>query len=134
MKIDRDTGALVLDDGRRIDRDTTLAQVSRDFTIDALGNGWAHAELPGARLLFEGEQLAYYNLWIVDARYGTSWDDWSEAKELARRDAQDAWLVEMLGPGVATTGTLTYTFAWGGVWSSYDPKGGSSMIGVRFNR
>jgi hypothetical protein len=41
-----------------------------------------------------------YRLWIADARFGTSWDDWSEEKELARRDAQDAWLVEQLGAGV----------------------------------
>jgi hypothetical protein len=109
--------------------------------------GWVHAELPrqaegdrdvGVRLLFEGERLDGYRLWIVDPRYGTSWDDASEEKQLAQRDAHDEWLVEMLGPGVRTQAPggmeLTYSLSWGNVWSTYDPRSADSSIGVRFRQ
>jgi hypothetical protein len=102
----------------------------------------AHAHRRGGRLcssealLFEHERLDGCRLWICDPRYGTSWDDWSEEKQLALRDAHDSWLVEMLGPGSRFAwagGSLPeYRFEWGEVWSSYDPRSGSSSIGVRF--
>jgi hypothetical protein len=112
---------------------------------DDMQTGWMHAHLPGevdgdrnvgVRLLFEGERLEGYRLAILDPRYGTSWDDWSEEKQLAQRDAHDQWLVEMLGPGVRTRAPggmeLSYTFPWGDVWSTYDPRSGGSSIGVRY--
>jgi hypothetical protein len=89
-------------------------------------------------LLFEGERLDGYRLWIEGTPYGTSWDDGSEEKELARRDAQDVWLAEMLGVGVRVQrpsgSALTYSFPWGEVWSGYDPRSAGSDIGVRFRR
>jgi hypothetical protein len=146
-----ETGALLLAEGR-VERGTTRAEVRGWPTAQAgrwhdMRTGWAHVDLPtqaagdraiGARLLFDGERLDGYRLWIVDARYGTSWDDWSEEKELAHRDAHDALLVELLGPGVREArpggSELTYTLPWGDVWSTYDARSGGSTIGTRFRR
>ena len=87
-------------------------------------------------LHFQGEQLQGYSLWLDDPRYGTSWDDYSEEKQLAQRDAHDAWLVSSLGPGEREPSPhgpeLRYSLPWGNVWSTFDARGGSSPIGVRF--
>jgi len=149
--IDRDTGALVLRAGR-VEPSTTrtafrASPLAAPARWDDMHTGWMDAELPseadgdrkiGVRLIFEGERLDGYRLWIVDPRYGTSWDDWSEEKELAHRDAHDAWLVEKLGPGERARAPggmeLGYSLPWGDVWSTYDPRSGGSSIGVRFRR
>ena len=147
--IDRETGSLVLRAGR-VDPSVTRSEFRASLMAagaqwDDMHTGWMHAQLPvevdgdrkvGVRLLFDGERFDGYRLWLVDARYGTSWDDWSEEKQLAQRDAHDAWLVEMLGPGLRrqTPGgmELSYSLPWGDVWSAYDPRSAGSSIGVRF--
>ena len=108
-----------------------------------MGTGWTRVEL-GPRPLggrtffvcasFEGERLDGYALCDADPRFGSSWDDASKKKELARRDAHDAWLMAALGAGGKRQPQLAYALAWGEAWSSYDPLGGSSSIGVRFRR
>jgi hypothetical protein len=137
--IDRETGALVLPAGR-IDRGLTLgaferSPLGRACKRNDVGTGWVHFDLPnqtggkrtfGVRVSFERERLDGFTLWLVDPRFGTSWDDASEEKELARRDAHDAWLGEMLG--------AARDFPWGEVWSTYDARDMSSTIGVRFRR
>lgn len=89
-------------------------------------------------LHFQGEQLGGYSLWLDDPRYGTSWDDCSEEKQLAQRDAHDAWLLSTLGPGERVPSPsgpeLRYSFPWGEVWSTFDARGMSSPIGIRFRR
>jgi hypothetical protein len=109
--------------------------------------GWMHVSLEpqtvdglvfGVAIHFEAERLDGYSLSLVDARYGTSWDDYSEEKQLAQRDAHDAWLVAILGPGNRKPSPrgpeLRYSFPWGDAWSTFDAKGGSSSIGVRFRQ
>ena len=109
--------------------------------------GWMRVDLApqdlegtlfGVGLNFEAERLEGYSLWLVDARYGASWDDYSEDKQLAQRDAHDAWLMAILGPGNREASPrgpeLRYSFPWGDVWSTFDARGGSSSIGVRFRR
>ncbi len=89
-------------------------------------------------LHFEAEQLRGYSLWLDDPRFGTSWDDYTEDKQLAQRDAHDAWLLSTLGPGKREPSPrgpeLRYVFPWGEVWSTFDARGGSTTIGVRFRR
>ena len=149
--IDRDTGALVLPDGR-IERELTRSSLlssllAKGTRSEDMQTGWAQVYLKprrlggrefGVHLVFEGERLDSYALSLHDPQYGTSWDDWSEAKELARRNAHDAWLEAGLGKGksegAGRARELRYTFPWGRVWSSFDPKGGASSIGVRFRR
>jgi hypothetical protein len=151
LVIDRFTGALVLPSGtigRDLTRSAFLASpLGAKAVCDDMHTGWMHI-YPGAQtldglvfgvdLVFDGERLDCYSLWLDDARYGTSWDDWSEEKQLAQRDAHDAWLVSNLGPGERQPSPrgpeLRYSFAWGEAWSTYDARGGSSTIGVRFRR
>ena len=149
--IDHETGALTVREGR-ISPDITrsafaTSPMAAGSSVDDMRTGWAQVTLAaqvdrgwtwGVRLLFDGERLDGYRLWIADARFGVSWDDWSEDKELARRDAQDAWLVEQLGEGVRierpSGSVLTYSLPWGEAWSGYDPRSAGSDVGVRLRR
>lgn len=147
--IDRGTGALILP-GARIEpglsRSAYLSSpLGAQSRCDDMHNGWVHF-YPGAqglnermfavRLVFEGERLDSYSLWLDDPRYGTSWDDYSEEKQLAMRDAHDVWLVAQLGPGERIPSPrgpeLHYALPWAEVWSTFDAKGGSTSIIVRF--
>ena len=107
-------------------------------------NGWVHfylgpETLAGENfivtLAFDGERLRSYDLRLADPKYGTSWDDYSEEKQLAMRDAHDAWLMPQLGSGERKPSMrgpeLYYSFLWGEVWSTFDAKGGSTSIIVR---
>ena len=57
-----------------------------------------------------------------DLSFGSS--SWSEQKEKEDLRKYKDWLDKELD-GEAK-------FHWGNVWASYDPKGGSSSIGVRY--
>jgi hypothetical protein len=152
--IDPSTGALVLPGpgGDRIDRTTTRATFlgsprGLSAACDHLGTPWMHVRFAlqtaeGLALIvvlhFEGEDLHGYSLSIDDPRYGTSWDDVTEAKQLAQRDAHDAGLVAALGPGSREASPrgaeLYFVRPWGAAWSTFDARGGGSTIGVRFAR
>lgn len=149
--IDRRTGALVLSGGSigcDLSRSSLLASpMSAQATCEDMHTGWMHVYLGpqdldgtkfGVALHFESERLDGYSLSLVDARYGTSWDDYSEEKQLAQRDAHDAWLIATLGPGNREPSPqgpeLQYSFPWGDAWSTFDARAGSSSVGVRFRR
>jgi hypothetical protein len=73
---------------------------------------------------FTRSVLRQVRLCVTDKRFGESWDDWTEQKELARKAEHDGWLD-------ATLGTARQ-FAWGSVSSTYDAKGGGSSIVVTY--
>lgn len=76
-------------------------------------------------VFFKGEVLESVHVAVIDARFGTGWDDWSQEKEMQRKAANDEWL---LSHGL-TPGTK---YGWGSVWSGFDPKGGSSSAVIRY--
>ncbi len=85
--------------------------------------------LVAADLSFEGEALRAVSVALVDERFGTSWDDWSEKKERARQAAHVKWLRKVLdGAGPR------WTLPWGEVESSFDPKGGGSSIAFFYGK
>jgi len=147
--INRDTGSLVLPDltiDHEVSRSSYLSSPpGAQARCDDVHGGRMTVRL-GPRLLdgaafvfhlhFEGERLHGYSLSLSDARYGSSWDDWSEEKELARRGAHDTWLIAALGEGQREASPrgpeLRYALPWGEVWSTFDAIGGSSSIVVRF--
>jgi hypothetical protein len=145
--IDPTTGTLLLP-GLRLGAGLTLAEVlasnpGRSGSVERTAAGWAHVDLGpqllgqhtfGVRASFDGERLDGYTLAAADPRFGSSWDDWSSKKELARRDAHDAWLMEALGVGGGKGPGLAYALPWGEAWSRYDAAGGSASIGIRFRR
>src|SRR5262249_2532980 len=66
------------------------------------------------------------DLAIDSEEFGSSWDDWTEEKEMKRKETQDAWLV-------ANTGSTSHVYDWGAVGSSYDPRSGGSSITIRYS-
>jgi hypothetical protein len=78
-------------------------------------------------IFFFGEQLRVFQLADCDPRFGTSWDDWSEEKELARKAAHAAWLKDVFDMPVGA-------YRWGRVESEYDEKGGGSSIFIMYGR
>ncbi|GEM_PF-829307 len=71
--------------------------------------------------------------------YGSSWEDWTESKELRRKVDHDRFLAEYLGrdPDLKRSKpypSITYVFPWGTVFSSYDPRSASSTIHISWER
>jgi hypothetical protein len=75
-------------------------------------------------LFFHGEQLTMVELADADPKFGTSWNDWSRDKELARHQAHDDWLTLCLG--------TQRKFPWGTIWSGYDDRAAGSSIIIRY--
>lgn len=79
-----------------------------------------------ASFYFHGQQLRTVSLAVVDPEFGsTSWSDWSEQRELARKALHDRILRRDLG-------LLRRSFGWGVASSVYDSKSGGSSIVVRY--
>ena len=76
-------------------------------------------------VFFQGERLESISLYMNDPKFGTSWEDWSEKKELERKQAGDDWLKKNgLKAGK--------NYGWGSLWSDYSPQDGSSNIVIRY--
>ncbi len=79
----------------------------------------------GVVLYFHGELLWQVELSAGAPQFGSSWDDWSEAGELARKRLHEFLLERELGRAGGP-------YPWGIINSVYDPKGGSGSIIVRY--
>ena len=139
-RIDIDPATGVLTSGSvRIGPDTTKdsmlsAAAFRSGAYTNEADRWFAVELHPQRdgeftfslsLMFHGDHLHYLTLIHDDHRYGTSWSDWSRAKEEERRSSHDAWLQQKLGH-------VNRFWPWGEVWSGFDDKGGFSRIVLRY--
>ena len=81
----------------------------------------------GASVMFEHETMRSVTLWSEDPVFGTSWDDYSREKELARHARHIEWLSSILGH-------WGRQFPWGHISAGgYDGKAGFSVIGVRYH-
>jgi hypothetical protein len=78
-------------------------------------------------LWFHGSVLRRVSIQCADAEFGSSWSDWSEKREMARKRFHDSLLQSVLGQNWSHQ-----RFSWGTVDSAYDPKGGFSSIGVTY--
>lgn len=76
-------------------------------------------------LYFNGSILTNVELYSDDNKFGTSWDDWSEEKELERKKFHETWLKNVLADA-------PYKYNWGRIESFYDAKGGSSSISIKY--
>jgi hypothetical protein len=74
---------------------------------------------------FYGELLESVNLSSVENE-STSWSDWSEQKELEKKEVHDRCLKNLLGKASSH-------YNWGEVWSGYDSKAGFSSIEIRYS-
>ena len=75
---------------------------------------------------FHGEPVVAVTLMHGAARFGSSWSDWSQESELARKAFHEHWLSTALRLPLGD-------YSWGSVWSGYDPKGGFSSVVVRYH-
>ncbi len=76
-------------------------------------------------LWFRGSVLQRVSIECADAKFGSSWSDWSEEREMARKRFHDSFLQTVLGPDWNQR-----HFSWGKVLSVYDQKGGFSSIQI----
>lgn len=76
---------------------------------------------------FHDEQLVSLDLCHGAHCFGTSWADWSEERELARKAFHERWLASEVGvnPG---------NYEWGEIASYYDEKGRFSSIAIRYGK
>jgi hypothetical protein len=77
-------------------------------------------------IYFYNDLLESVSLYSVDGKSGESWSDWSEQKELEKKEIHDRWLTNLLGKAASY-------YRWGEVSSGYDPKGGFSSIEIRYS-
>jgi hypothetical protein len=138
--IDPATGALSFQDasvqiGSALKRSEFLsAWWSKDAVDWVVNEPWHSWKLPRectsdsisfiVVLYYRGEQLMQVELCNCDPKFGTSWNDHSDEKELNRKASHDQWLLACLRD--------RRTFSWGSVWSGYDDGGGSSSIRIRY--
>ena len=57
-------------------------------------------------------------------KYGSGWNDFSEAKEKLRAKDTEAWLNRL--------GHYTGNYPWGQIWAGYDSKGGNGHGVIRY--
>jgi hypothetical protein len=81
----------------------------------------------GVCLRFQKERLTSITLIDSDEAYGESWNDWSEEKELKRKESHDHILYQSFGHKGAE-----YNFEWGTVTSIFDHKSGSCKIDINY--
>lgn len=74
---------------------------------------------------FYDELLESVSMSSVDNE-SASWSDWSEQKELEKKEVHDRWLKDLLGK-------VSSQHKWGEVWSGYDSKAGFSSIEIRYS-
>lgn len=75
-------------------------------------------------LYFHAQTLTAVHLVHSDPKFGTSWDDHTMKKQMARKDSHDAWLDACIGS--------ERKFNWGEVFSVYDEKVGESVIKIQY--
>lgn len=76
-------------------------------------------------MCFQNENIFMVHMMINGKDFPNSWSDWSEAKELERKEAHDLWLQKNIGKP-------PYIYKWGKISSVYDNKGGFSVINILF--
>ena len=124
--------------GLRISRELLEAAfidstAGRNARVLDMRTGWKWYQLPvlsdgdmtvGISLGFESGRLRQVTLGDASTELGSSWDDWSEAKEQLKADRIRDWLAVMgLAPGI---------YHWGEVWAGFDPKGGFGGATIRY--
>ena len=76
---------------------------------------------------FHGEELVSLALCHGAHCFGTSWENWSEERELARKAFHERWLASEVGVQAGK-------YAWGDIDSYYDEQGRFSTIAIRYTK
>jgi hypothetical protein len=76
-------------------------------------------------LCFKNENLDYINFGFSSLdELSQTWADWSEKKELIKKESYEKWLTDILKG--------KRKFKWGNIETSYDPKGGGAGIIINY--
>jgi hypothetical protein len=147
--IDAGNGTLTLDDwdtgiGPQLTRTAFLrapiGRAAADLVVNEPWHSWQLTSHIGGRefllgIFFEGETLDMVMLTLQDSCYGTSWEDYSEKKEMERHAAHWRWLRDELdGPGARARPGNERVFPWGSISAEYDPRSGSASIVIGYGR
>lgn len=89
-------------------------------------------------LCFFGDQLDIIHMSTWEKTDAKDWNDWTEEKEMRVFHRNNTFLtriLEMLPTQKKKTPypSCTFNFPWGNVWSVYDPRSASSLMGINFN-
>ena len=134
------SGRLLLADGELLDAETTeaaflasrlAARTARDHGGDGHRNyGLGRVSLDGTEFslcaYFREQRLTMFILAVGMPDEASSWDDWTLEREMARKAVHDEWLQSHLGE-------RPWIYAWGSVWSEYDPRSACSSWGMNFH-
>lgn len=78
----------------------------------------------------------HMNTWeSTDAK---DWNDWTEEKEMQVFHRNNKFLTLVLGMNPSQKKKIpypsqTFNFSWGNVWSVYDPRSASSLMGINYD-
>ncbi len=100
-----------------------------------MGNGYKWLDIKNIQinekyfimsLCFKQEKLSELSILISDNPFdlNSSWDNWSEKEEKEKLKKYQEWLNKELDK--------ENEFNWGTAWASYDQKGCSTSIGIRY--
>ncbi len=78
-------------------------------------------------ICFNTEKLYSITLAVIRPEFGTSWGEWSEEKELARKRYHENLLRTIFGES-----SESYSFPWGKVISLFDRRAGGSAIEIYY--
>ena len=111
---------------RPVGKSARIAVKNEPFCSYNIGTHEVSGLVFNVTVYFHDELLESVSMNSVNDELGTSWSDWSEEKELKKKEIHDAWLKNLLG-------RASSDYKWGEVWSGYDSKTGSSSIEIRYS-
>ena len=147
MKLNPENGSITLPDGNLITAHTALADLAARYPqarplVPCAGN--THFGLSFADTFRQYAVAARFGQERLDSVSGffcpigedNSWEAWTEARELQRRQEFDRWLDKQLGSAPCTVQTSAAgkcrRFAWGSAGAYYHKQDGGTAIAVRY--
>ena len=130
-------GEINISDKFKISRSTTKNQLfdffgEENISVRDVETGYIHYTV---RDIYIGESnfifvTTFYHetinsvSFVFDYSPTDTWNDWSEEKELKRLDKYEKWLTQQIG--------TKRNYPWGVIGASFDAKGGSTSIVMRY--
>jgi hypothetical protein len=89
-------------------------------------------------LCFFGDRLHSIHMNTWESSDAKDWNEWTEEKEMQVFNRNNTFLTLILGTSPTRKKKTPYpnwsfSFPWGNVWSVYDPRSASSLMGISFN-